>query len=149
MFGKWLTLAFAFCLLGPGCKPEPDPTGGGGGGGGLGAHVQRGKEKRSLENDIRQLGLFIQQFETQEGHLPKSWEEFKPFLKGDGSRIAKEIEDRQIIVLFGSPWNSNTIYAYELEPDIRKSHVVLYGGGAVVTVPTDQLRSALQKQGVK
>jgi hypothetical protein len=133
-----------------GCpKTESDTSSQGKGGEpGLGAHVQRGKEKRSLENDIRQLATFMKAYETENGSPPKSWQDFKPYIQREAGHIVREIDAGQINVLWGAPMNSNTIVAYEVEPDIRNSHVVAKGDGSVVTLPSDQLQAALRAQGV-
>src|SRR5262249_12775973 len=148
--GGWLVAAVSAALLLTGCpKPDPETSSSSGAPGqpGVGAHVVRGKEKRSLENDIRQLAQLMVAYNTENGHPPKSWEEFKPYIQREAGRIVQEIEEQQIAVLWGAPLNSGTIIAYEVQADLRGSHVVARGDGSVVTMPTAQLQAALQGRG--
>ena len=145
----WSAAALAVALFVTGC-PKSDTEKGGGGGGdmaqpGIGAHVQRGKEKRSLENDLRQLAMFL--FNPEAGRTPRSWEELKPTMQRDAPHIVREIEGGEIKVLYNVPLSSENIVAYEVQPDLRGSHVVAMGDGSVHTMPTAQLQAALSRQG--
>jgi hypothetical protein len=133
-----------------GCpKSESDTAGSSGGGSGqpgLGAHVVRGKEKRSLENDIRQLAQLMETYQTEFGNPPKNWAEFKSYIQRDAAHIVREIDAKQIEVIWGAPMNSATIIAYEVQPDLRGNHVVAKGDASVVTMPTAELKAALQRR---
>ncbi len=144
----WGTVLVAAVLGGAGCvkvdtNPATDQAPG------IGAHVARGKEKRSLENDIRQLAQFMMTYYTENGKPPRSWEDFKPYIRRDAPHIVREIDDGQIHVLWGTPMDSSHIIAYEVEPDLRNSHVVARGDGSVVTLTTGDLNAELQRQGVQ
>ncbi len=144
----WGAALVAAALVGAGCvKVDTDP--GTNREPSIGAHVARGKEKRSLENDIRQLATFMMTYYTENGKPPRSWEEFKPYIQRDAPHIVREIDSGQIRVLWGTPMNSNNIIAYEVEPDIRNSHVVARGDGSVVTLTSGDLEAALRNQGVQ
>src|SRR5260370_28757248 len=103
--------------------------------GDLGKHVQRGKEARSVQNDMRQLATFL--FDPEKGRTPKNWEEFKPTIR-QAPNIVKEIEEGQINVLWNTPLSSNTIVAYEVQEDIRGTHIVAMDDGSVHTMTTVQ-----------
>jgi hypothetical protein len=123
-----------------GCpKVEPEKPG-------LGAHVARGKEKRSLENDIRQLATFL--FDPDAGRTPKNWEAFKPSLR-QAPHLVKAVEDGEVAIIYNVPLGSNTVVAYEREPDLRGSHVVAWGDGRVTTMPTAELDAALKAMGMQ
>ncbi len=144
----WATALVAAALVGAGCvKVDTDP--GTNREPSIGAHVERGKEKRKLENDIRQLATFMMTYYTENGKPPRSWEEFKPYIQRDAPHIVREIDGGQIRVLWGTPMNSNNIIAYEVEPDLRNSHVVARGDGSVVTLTSGDLNTALRNQGVQ
>jgi hypothetical protein len=115
----------------------------------IGAHVARGKEKRSLENDIRQLAQLMMTYYTESGKPPRSWEDFKSYIQRDAPHIVREIDGGQIRVLWGTPMDSSHIIAYEVEPDLRNSHVVAHGDASVVTLTSGDLTAALRNQGVQ
>ncbi len=131
-----------------GCpKPESSTSSSGGGGQpGVAAHVVRGKEKRSLENDIRQLATML--YDAEAGRTPKSWNDFKPTLK-QAPHIVKAVEEREIAIHYNIQLGSNVIIAYETQPDLRGSHVVAWGDGRVTTVSTADLDAALTSMGLK
>ena len=144
----WWTVIPAATLVVAGCvKVDTDP--GTDREPGVGAHVARGKEKRTLENDIRQLATFMMTYYTETGKPPRSWEEFKPYIQRDAPHIVREIDEGKIRVLWGTPMDSSHIIAYEVEPDLRNSHVVARGDSSVVTLTTGDLDAALQNQGVQ
>jgi hypothetical protein len=137
-------VAFSLCVAG--CpKPESDTSSSGSTGApGIGAHVKRGGEKRSLENDIRQLATFL--FDPEKGRTPKNWQAFQPELR-QAPHIARAIEDKEIIVLWDVPLTSTSIVAYEVTPDLRGNHVVARGDGSVATMATADLQTALKAMG--
>jgi hypothetical protein len=132
-----------------GCpKIESDTSSSRGGGQpGIGAHVQRGKEKRSLQNDINQLAKLMQTYEVEFGRVPKTKEEFVTYIQRDAAHIVRAINDNEIVVLWGQPMRSGIVIAYEREPDLHGTHVVAYGDASTPTISTAQLQAALKSQG--
>src|SRR5262249_24328273 len=101
----------SFALIFGCVKPESDTGPGSAAPGqpGIGAHVQRGKEKRSLENDIKQIALFMTSYYTENGQPPRNWPDFKAYIQRDAGHIVREIEEQQIAIVWGAPMNSSTI----------------------------------------
>src|SRR5262249_49948613 len=120
-------------------RPEPTEPG-------IGAHVQRGKEKRVSENELGQLGLYYLQYYDDHGQRSPAKLEDLPDLQRDLRHLAEAIRDGTIVVTWGvrDPTSSNVVLAYEKDADIRGTHVVVKGGRAVVTMTTQELNAALQ-----
>ncbi len=113
----------------------------------LGGHVQRGKERQTNQNDLQQIALFYIQFDSENDRPPASLEEFKTYVYKDSPKLFQKIEDGSYVINFKVKPSSNTVVAYEKEPDLNGNHLVVWGDKATKLVSSSDLQKALQNKG--
>jgi hypothetical protein len=94
-------------------------------------------------NELRQIGLFYNQYKTEFNKPPQTVQEFTEYIKRDSPGIKKAIDDKYYIVL--PKVNSSTgILAYEFDPDTRGQHGVVDSSGLAQEISTQDLVAAVK-----
>jgi hypothetical protein len=130
----------------PGGNPPPQPAGGGGGpapqnAGGM--DVKRTINKGGAMNELHQIALFYQQFNTEMGRSPGKVEEFIDYIKRDAPRATKNLQDGAYVLVLNARMGSNSVLSYEKEPDRNGIQYVALGDGSVQKMTPEQLKAAL------
>ena len=147
MNAPWRVAVTALCLtatfLAAGCvtkrkaeesKAEPNEAG----------HFKRGKEIRQVENDLRQIGLFYQEYSTETGHPPRNLQEFITYIQRDApGKMIKDLQEGRYVVLWEVSFGSSKVLAYEKAADINNKHVVVMSDNSVKTMTPQELQTAL------
>jgi hypothetical protein len=128
----------------PGGNP-PQPGGGGGPApqNPAGMDIKRTIDKSGAMNELHQIALFYQQFNTEMGRSPAKLEEFTDYIKRDAQRATKNLQDGAYILVLNARLGSNSVLAYEKEPDRNGIQYVALGDGSVQKMTPDQLKAAL------
>ncbi len=142
---------FAGCLLASGCarKSEPEaeqkPAA---------PPFQRNEaslagmvkqEKSKIQNDFANLGLYYLQYDTLMGKPPSKWQDLKSYIGNEApASMVSGIEEGRYVVLWKTKPAANKVLAYEKVPDVRGNQVVLYAGGSISTISSEELKKALE-----
>jgi hypothetical protein len=130
-------------------KQAGNPPQPGGGGGGpapqnpAGMDIKRTIDKSGAMNELHQIALFYQQFNTEMGRSPAKLEEFTDYIKRDAPRATKNLQDGAYVLVLNARLGSNSVLAYEKEPDRNGIQYVALGDGSVQKMTPDQLKAAL------
>ena len=107
--------------------------------------VRRGMDRAKAQNYLTQIGVFYTTYNTEFGRSPKTWEEFKNYIKRDAQNEVKAVEDELLTLKFNAPLSSNMVVGYETEP-YRDMRLVLFGDGHVKMMNTQEFQAALNGQ---
>lgn len=110
-------------------------------------HILRGREKRIVENDFKQLGLQIQQYASEFGKAPSNKTELGNYIKRDMPSAYRAIMKGDYVVVPNARLGANTVMVYEKDIDINGNQVVLFGDGSVQTLQAQDLQKALKNPG--
>jgi hypothetical protein len=110
-----------------------------------GLSLKRTIQRSNVANDLQQLGLFYQTYNTDFGRSPAKLEDLKPSIERDMPKLYESIENGTYVVSWGvRNLASNLVLAYEKEPDNNGIHYVLMGDGSVQRMNDEQLQTALK-----
>lgn len=113
-------------------KPPPEKKGGATG-------IARSRERTEIENNLRQLGIAFTQFEVEHSRGPKDQKEFESYYQRVHT-INESLTNGWITFPWGATrqsfpdGRSNTILAYETEPDGQGNRFAVLGDGSVHTL---------------
>ncbi len=95
------------------------------------------REVTEVQNVLRQLGVAYRNFEVSENRGPKNQQELSPYYENNG-QINEYLKNKWVTFIYGvrrqafdEQGASNTILAYETDPDARGIRMVLFGDGSV------------------
>ena len=103
-------------------------------------------DRTRLANQLKQIGLAYMTFST-EGRAPSKLEEFMPYLENDQA-IGQLLREGHVVVFWGARLNnlpqgsSQTILAYEKEPDDQGLRYVLFADTAVTRLGDKEFQAA-------
>lgn len=107
-------------------------------------HVTRAKDIQALKSDMTQIAQYYIQYETENNRAPANWQEFKTYMGNEAAKFAKEVESDKVVINYGIKPSSNTILAYEKNPDLNGVQVVVFGDKHVGSLTPAQLKQGLQ-----
>jgi len=103
------------------------------------------QERSKIQNDFKNLGLYYSQYESLMGKPPAKWEELKSYIGNEApASMVSGIEEGRYVVLWKTKPAANKVLAYEKVPDVRGNQVVLYAGGSISTINSEELKKALE-----
>jgi hypothetical protein len=115
-------------------------------GGSLSGHAKRGMEKPKVQNFLDEIGKFYVQYNTENGRSPANWNEFKAYIQKDAPKIVQTVEQGSCEIIWNAKLGSDVVIAYEKEPDIRGTQVVVFGDGHIESISPAKLQEALQRK---
>jgi prepilin-type processing-associated H-X9-DG protein len=125
---------------------KPDPAGGPP----AKTDVQRGAQLKVIENLMRNLGIYYQQYSSDHNNRPpRTLDEFKAYVKADpNARNEAAALDRDwLVMVINPPPNGSQILAYEKEAYAKwNNRVVLFGDGHVEHLTDPELQEALKRK---
>lgn len=97
-------------------------------------------------NELKQIGLFYQQYILNFNRPPTTVQDFTEFIKRDSAGIKKAIDEKYYFLVVQVKGQSG-IVAYEFDPDTRSRHGIAEMGGRADDMTTQELLAALKAQG--
>jgi hypothetical protein len=97
-------------------------------------------------NEMRQIGLFYQQYATEFNRPPARVEDLVDYIKRDAPGIVQAINEKYYFIVVGVR-AGNGIVAYEFDPDQNGFHGFAEMGGRVDDLSSQQLVAQLKAQG--
>jgi hypothetical protein len=95
-------------------------------------------------NELRQIRLFYEQYQTEFGKAPQTVGAFVDYIKRDAPHIKQAIEEKYYVFL--PKVTGSGIIAYEHDPDDHQLHGVVTIGQGPHDLTTDELVHALNQQ---
>ncbi len=102
--------------------------------------IARSRERTNIENDLRQLGLAYRQFEVINNRGPKDQKELASYYQ-NAATINDSLTNKWITFIWGvnnrdgfPDGSSNTMLAFETNPDRAGNRFALMGDGSVQTL---------------
>ena len=133
-------------LAGCAAREPTSPTPAAADGGSLSGHAKRGMEKPKVQNFLDEIGKFYVQYNTENGRSPANWNEFKAYIQKDAPKIVQTVEQGSCEIIWNAKLGSDVVIAYEKEPDIRGTQVVVFGDGHIESISPAKLQEALQRK---
>jgi hypothetical protein len=142
---SWLVAGLLSLSLGCGgggnTSPNPAPSGKGG--------LKRIIDRSKLAGQFRQIGLAY--LNASETAPPQKIADLMPYLEND-AKIEKLLRDEDIVVIWGVrfgqvPNSSETILAYEKDPDDKGNRYVLMADASVKTMKDAEFKAAPKAKG--
>jgi hypothetical protein len=137
-----LVLGLAIWTLGCGGPiVSPPPTGKGG--------IKRIIDRPKLSGQLNQIGLAY--MNCSDTTPPRKIEDLMPFLDNN-PQYEKLLRDGDVVVIWGVrtgqvPMSSETILAYEKDPDDKGTRLVLMADTSVKTMSNDEFQKAPKAKG--
>jgi hypothetical protein len=110
---------------------QPDPRGTGIGGVG---------DRVTVENDMKNLGLFYKQYALEHGKGPPNLQAFTASMGNEGRSLARKFEQKQYGMLVVPRPNASTVVIYEVAGDTAGNHYVVMGDGSQKTMKQSDLQ---------
>ena len=137
------TSLLAGCAARDSTSPSPPPPADGGS---LSGHAKRGMEKPKVQNDLDEIAKFYQIYNTERGKSPANWNEFKAYIQKDAPKLVQTVEQGTCEIIWNAKLGSEVVLAYEKEPDLRGTQVVVFGDGHIESMAPAKLQEALQRK---
>ena len=116
------------------------------GGDSIGGHIKRGMEKPKVQNVLDQLAKFYLSYNTENGRSPASWKDLKAYMQKEAPTIVRTIDEGGYEIVWNARLGSDVVLAYEKEPDLRGSQVVVFGDGHIESMTPAKLQAALERK---
>ena len=117
---------------------------------GRGTGIYGARERPLVQNDLKQLVLFMQQAELASGKTPKDVKAFVNSIKREAPALAKDMESGYYVIVPNTPFSSEFMVAYEGPADAVDLHVVVMGSTVHEELcTTHKVKDQLKKQGVQ
>lgn len=104
-------------------------------------------EDTAVRNDMKQIGIFYNQYLITNPKGPKSTKAFADEIRRDAPHIAQALDKEIYYLLPGVRRNANMVVAYDVPGNSALQHIVLMGDGSVQTIPQQELQQYLKQQG--
>jgi hypothetical protein len=104
-------------------------------------------EDQAVMNDMRQIGIFYNQYLITNPRGPQDSKAFANEIRRDAPRIAKALDNRVYRLLPGARRAGNMLVAYDEPGNSAGMHVVVMGDGSVQTMGRQELQKHLPPQG--
>jgi hypothetical protein len=130
----------------PGAGEAPKPGGNVAAGdivGSAGQNVRQGAERQKAKGILVNIGLYYQQYHTQNGRAPANQEEFFAYIGNDGAHLIEAIKNGYFVVNWNSPLDSNRVIAYE-KTSYAGARTVLLGTSTVKVMPDAEFEAVLR-----
>jgi hypothetical protein len=104
-------------------------------------------EDTAVMNDLRQIGLFYNQYLITNPKGPNSTKAFADEIRRDARHIAEALDKQIYVLLPGVRRGANMIVAYDVPGNSASQHIVLMGDGSVQAMPLQELQQHLKQAG--
>jgi hypothetical protein len=115
-------------------------------GGSLSGHAKRGMEKPKVQNDLDEIAKFYLIYNTEHGRSPANWTEFKAYIQKDAPKLVQAVEQGTCEIIWNAKLGSGVVLAYEKQPDLRGTQVVVFDDGHIESMAPATLQEALQRK---
>ena len=103
------------------------------------------QERTKIQNDFRNLAIYYKTYETEMGKPPSKWQDLKSYIGNQGpASLVSGIDDGRYVVVWKAKPGAHRVLAYEKTADVRGNQVVLYAGGSISTITSEELEKALE-----
>jgi hypothetical protein len=97
-------------------------------------------------NELKQIGIFYNQYRAEFGKAPPTVDDFTNYIKREAPQIKKAIDEKYYVLLPKVTANTGII-AYELDPDTNQLHGYVDMSGAADAITTKELVARIKAQG--
>jgi hypothetical protein len=104
-------------------------------------------EDTAVMNDMKNIGIFYNQYLITNPRGPKSTKAFADEIRRDAPHIAQALDKQIYVLLPGVRRSANMIVAYDVPGNTALQHIVLMGDGSVQAMPQQELQQYLKEQG--
>ena len=123
----------------PALRPEPHPEQ-------RVAGIANRGEDTAVMNDLRQIGIFYNQYLITNPRGPRNTKAFADEIRRDARQIAEALDKQTYVLLPGARRGANMIVAYDVPGNTANQHIVLMGDGSVQAMPQQELQQYLKQQ---
>ncbi len=121
-----------------GPPPKPEPRAGG---------VIGAPRRQSIQNDLRQIGLFYANYLTTNPKGPPNTKAIADSIRRDARALAEALDNNVYHLVPRVRGGSGVVLAYDVAGDEDGYHIVVMGDGSVDTLTRQELEERLKKQG--
>ena len=111
--------------------------------GAAGQNVRQGAERQKAKGILENLGLFYQQYNTENGRWPANQQEFISYIQRDAPHVVEALKNGYFVVFWNTQPDSNTILAYE-KASYARARTVLIGTKSVVVMPDEEFNQRMK-----
>jgi hypothetical protein len=104
-------------------------------------------EDQAVMNDMRQIGIFYQQYLITNPRGPQNSKAFADEIRRDARHIAEALDKQIYVLLPGVRRNANVVVAYDVPGNSAGQHIVLMGDGSVQAMRQQELQQHLKQPG--
>jgi hypothetical protein len=141
-----ILLLTASLLIGCAARDSTSPAPPAADGGSFSGHAKRGMEKPKVQNFLDEIAKFYHLYNAEHGRSPANWNEFKAYMQKDAPQIVQTVEQGTCEIIWNAKLGSDVVLAYEKEPDLRGTQVVVFGDGHIESMTPAKLQEALQRK---
>jgi hypothetical protein len=124
----------------PAPQPHPEERGVG---------IRATMDRQEVKNDMRQIGLFYNQYRTLNNRGPADVKSFVDFFRRDAANIAEKFDKGLYDMFLVRNPDSNTVVAYEVPGESSGFHIVVFGDGHVDDISRQELQAMWKKHNKK
>jgi hypothetical protein len=115
--------------------------------GSAGQNVRQGAVRQGNKGMLHNLGIFFQQFNSENGRPPANKDEFINYIKRDDPKAVEALQDETYVVHWKTPMQADKILIYERNALSNGTRLVLKGDGSVHTMTEQEFQAALKASG--
>jgi hypothetical protein len=104
-------------------------------------------DRVQAENQLRQIGIFLQAFQGEQGRYPNNLKEFLDYIKQDARREHESLQTGYFAMTLDPRPAAGSVVVYEKDPDTNGKRCVLLGDGSVQRMTEDEFKKAVPQAG--
>jgi hypothetical protein len=114
-----------------------------GGGNSAAMAVRRGIDRQKAQNYLENIKTWYHTYNAENGRSPAKLEDFLAYIKRDGQRETKALQDGLLTLQMNVPLSSNVVLAYETDPYTDGTRLVMFGDGHIQMMGAQEFQTAL------
>jgi hypothetical protein len=123
--------------------PAPAPHLGGAPPGKAQTRVREVMDRAQAENQLHQIGIMLQAYNTENGQYPTRLEDFLNYIKNDARREHESLQTGYFVMTLNPRPSAGTVVVYEKDHDTSGMRLVVLGDGSVQRMSEAQFQAAV------
>jgi hypothetical protein len=123
--------------------PAPTPHLGGALPGKAQTRVREVMDRVQAENQLKQIGTFLQTYSQENGHNPTRLDDFLNYIKRDATREYQSLQTGYFVMTLNPRPGAGDVVVYEKDPDTSGMRLALLGDGSVQRMNEAQFKAAV------